>query len=73
MESINVQSDIRDFIEANSTNRLPPYKFDFVPYVSDNELNINNNESLYPKEITNKVKDFISNVFHAEPPSLEVY
>ena len=35
MELINPQADVREFIEFNDTNCLPPYKFEFIPYVSD--------------------------------------
>jgi len=35
MELINTQADIREFIELHDTNCLPPYKFEFIPYISD--------------------------------------
>jgi hypothetical protein len=35
VESVNTSFDIKDFIEKNSTNIFPPYKFEFVPYTSD--------------------------------------
>ena len=34
-EAINTTEDIKMFIEKNSTNSLPPYKFEFVPYTSE--------------------------------------
>jgi hypothetical protein len=73
MENINILSDIRSFIEKNATSALPPYKFEFVPYVSefDNKLN-NEYYSKIPKEIQDSVKQFISNVFYVEPPESEV-
>jgi len=73
MENINILSDIRTFIEKNATSSLPPFKFEFVPYVSefDNKLN-NGNNSKIPKEIQDNVKQFISNVFYVEPPETEV-
>jgi hypothetical protein len=35
IDSINTNADIKEFIEKNSTNTLPPYKFEFIPYTSD--------------------------------------
>ena len=35
IDIINSNTDIKDFIEKNSTNMYPPYKFEFVPYSSD--------------------------------------
>jgi len=73
MENINIVSDIRNFIEKNSSSALPPYKFEFVPYVSELENNINNeNQTKIPKEIQTSVKQFISNVFYIDPPETEV-
>lgn len=69
METINIQSDIRNFIEKNATNALPPYKFEFIPYMS--EETIIENKS-YPKDVVDKVKSFMSNVFFVEPPESEV-
>ena len=43
MELINSQADIREFIELNDTNCLPPYKFEFIPYISD--INEGNSET----------------------------
>ena len=74
MENINIQSDIREFIEQNSTNHLPPYKFEFIPYVSEiesknNSSNSNNqNGNNIPKDTLENVKNFISNVFFSTIP-----
>jgi len=35
MELVNSQADIREFIELNDTNCLPPYRFEFIPYITD--------------------------------------
>jgi hypothetical protein len=35
IELVNTNFDIKDFIEKNSTNIFPPYKFEFIPYTSD--------------------------------------
>ncbi len=72
MESINVQADIRRFIESNATNSLPPYKFEFIPYLSEIDSRINLETNKYPKELLTNVKSFISNVFYVEPPESEV-
>lgn len=71
MENINVQSDIRQFIESNATNSLPPYKFEFIPYMSEIDSKVSESNN-YPKEVISNVKNFISNVFYLEPPELEV-
>jgi septal ring factor EnvC (AmiA/AmiB activator) len=72
MEGINAQADIRSFIERNATNSLPPYKFEFIPYASEIDSRVNVESNKYPKEVLSNVKNFISNVFHAEPPESEV-
>lgn len=71
MEGINIQSDIRSFIEKNATNALPPYKFEFVPYMTEIDSRANVESSKYPKEVLANVKNFISNVFYIEPPESE--
>lgn len=72
MENINVQSDIREFIEKNATNSLPPYKLEFIPYVSEIESKTDHDFVNYPNTILSDVRDFISNVFFIEPPENEV-
>ena len=67
MESINVNADIKSFIQKNTTNRLPPYKFEFIPYTPE----IRNNQTV-PKDILSNVKTFISNVFFSEQPEIEI-
>jgi hypothetical protein len=71
MEAVNVQADIRNFIETNATNSLPPYKFDFIPYVSELEAKNSTEITNLPKETLTNVKNFISNVFYLEPPESE--
>jgi hypothetical protein len=74
MENINVQYDIREFIENNSTNDIPPYKFEFIPYISEIEsknTSANNGNSIQnsiPKVTLDNVKNFISNVFFSSIP-----
>jgi hypothetical protein len=73
MEAINIQSDIRDFIENNSTNAILQHKFEFIPYVSEIEGRSNVESFKYPKDILFNIKNFISNVFHKENQESEVY
>lgn len=47
VETVNTNADIKDFIEKNATNLLPPYKFEFVPYTSDVQTR-NYEQTLYP-------------------------
>ena len=73
MENINILSDIRNFIDKNSNSALPPYKFEFVPYVSELENKLNTEYQMkIPKEIQASVKEFITNVFYIDPPETEV-
>lgn len=80
MENINIQQDIREFIENNSTNDIPPHKFEFIPYISEIESKnsfINNGQNVeptIPKITLDTVKNFISNVFFSTiPENKEVY
>ncbi len=74
MESINVKFDLREFIENNSTNNIPPYKFEFIPYLSEIDSksvisnNGNNLPNSIPKVTLDTVKNFISNVFFSAIP-----
>lgn len=71
VESINTQADIKDFIEKNATNLPPPYKFEFIPYTSDVQTK-NYEQTPYPLEIINNVKNFISKTFFSEIPESEL-
>ena len=66
MESINVKRDLRQFIFRNSTNDLPPYKFEFVPYISSYDYD---KDDTISKTIISNVKEFISNVFFNDNPA----
>jgi hypothetical protein len=70
IEVINTTADIKEFIEKNATNLLPPYKFEFIPYTSDAQTKYYEQTS-YPIEVINKVKSFISNAFVSELPETE--
>ena len=72
MESVNIQADIRSFVESNATNSLPPRKFDFIPYITDIDSKSYPESNKYPKEVLTNIKNFISNVFYTEPPESEV-
>lgn len=70
IEVINTTTDIKEFIEKNATNLLPPYKFEFIPYTSDVQTKYYEQTS-YPIEVIDKVKNFISKAFVSELPELE--
>ena len=64
MENINVNKDIFNYIYKNSTNEIPPFKYDYIPYIS--ELNINtyhNNNLNIDKHLIKEVNNFIENIF----------
>lgn len=74
MENISIQQDVKEFIDNNATKDVPPYKFEFVPFISeiDNKgknVNIKSlqnteyNENITTKISLNSVKSFINNVF----------
>jgi hypothetical protein len=66
MENININKDIFNYINKNSTNALPPFKIDYIPYISELSMNnfnknkINNN---IDKDIIKEVNIFIENIF----------
>jgi hypothetical protein len=63
MESINIYRDISDFIFQNATNSIPPFKYDYVPYISDlNNFHNSKNNSI-DKDIIKDVNNFIENIF----------
>ena len=63
MENIDVKSDIFDYIYNNSTNDIPPMKFEYSPYISDFSQKKYKNIST---EIIDEVKSFIENVFSTD-------
>lgn len=67
---VDILCDVKDFIEKNSTNVFPPYKFEFIPYTSDVQTK-HFDQSNYPIEIINNVKNFISKTFITEIPETE--
>lgn len=64
MESINIIKDINNYINIHSTNEIPPFKYDYIPYLSElnNSYNKNNNIKI-DKDIIKEVNNFIENIF----------
>ena len=60
MENININKDISNYIYKNSTGEIPPFKYDYIPYLPD--LNKNNNLNI-DKNIIKDVNNFIGNIF----------
>ncbi len=65
MESININKDIFNYIYKNSTNIVPPFKYDYIPYTSDlnNNFNNSNKNNSIDKDIIKDVNNFIKNIF----------
>ena len=61
MENINIIKDINEFIYKNTTKDIPPFKHDYIPYLS--ELNKNKMNLKIDKNILNDIKNFIENNF----------
>ena len=61
MENINIIKDINEFIHKNTSKDIPPFKFDYIPYLSD--LNKNKKNEKIDKEIINEINNFIENNF----------
>ena len=70
IDKINIINDINIFINNNSTNDLPPYPIEYIPYIEKNEQITNEkknnlkNDKL--KEINNKVKNDLEKLFPEE-------
>ena len=66
MESININKDISNYLNINSSDEIPNFKYDYIPYLS--ELNINNSHNKnkninIDKDIIKDVNNFIENIF----------
>ena len=61
MENINIIKDINEFIYINTTKDIPPFKHDYIPYLS--ELNKNKMNLKIDKNILNDINNFIENNF----------
>ena len=70
IDKINIINDINIFINNNSTNDLPPYPIEYIPYIEKNEQITNGknnnlkNDKL--KEINDKVKNDLEKLFPEE-------
>ena len=61
MENINIRKDISEFIYKNTSKEIPPFKLDYIPYLSD--LNKNKNNLKIDKNILTDINNFIENNF----------
>ena len=61
MENINIIKDLNEFIYKNTTKDIPPFKHDYIPYLS--ELNKNKMNLKIDKNILNDINNFIENNF----------
>ena len=65
-EQMSVSNDIRRFIYDHQSSAIPPYKFEFVPYIHDHALprkTAPQDASFIPPAVVSNVKSFFSNVF----------
>lgn len=67
IDEVNGALDIKEFISENSTNTLPPFKFDFIPFNSELQTKPIEYQGA-SIEIVNNVKKFIFNTFINEIP-----
>lgn len=70
VEYITSHNDIKEFLAANSTNSLPPFKFDYIPFNSELQTKPIDYQSSNI-EIVNNVKNFIFKSFLNEIPEPE--
>ena len=64
MENINIIKDISQFIYKNTSRDIPPFKYDYIPYLSDlNKSKINSN---IDKGIIDEINNFITNNFTSD-------
>ena len=64
MENINIIKDISLFIHKNTSQEIPPFKYDYIPYLSD--LSKSKNNSNIDKGIIDEINNFISNNFTSD-------
>ena len=65
LEDVNINNDISIYIKNNRTNEIPPFKFDYVPYICKIDKQNNNNDETI-KDINLKVKEKITQLFPEE-------
>ena len=59
-DEIDINKDIKNFIEQNSTNDIIPFKYEFIPYTSNIGKKYKNLSNMIIKDI----KNFISTIFN---------
>ena len=60
-DEININKDIKNFIEQNSTNDLVPFKYEFIPYASNFGKKY---KSVLNTKIVKDVSEFITTIFN---------
>ena len=60
-DEININKDIKDFIENNATNDLIPFKYEFIPYSSNYGKKY---KAVLNTKIVKDVSDFITTIFN---------
>ena len=64
-DKINIYNDIEIYINNNKTNEIPPFRFDYIPYICNlDKQSINKDDEL--KNINLKVKEEIKSLFPEE-------
>ena len=66
LENIDINNDIEIYIKNNRTNDIPPFKFDYVPYISTLDKQSNYLDDEHMKNINLKVKEQIKKLFPEE-------
>ena len=61
MENINIIKDINEYIHKNTSKEIPPFKYDYIPYLS--ELNKNKTNIKIDQNVINDINNFIENNF----------
>ena len=66
LDKIEINNDIQLYIKNNKTNGIPPFKFDYVPYISnlDRQNIFNDDENI--KKISVKIKEEMKKIFPEE-------
>ena len=66
LEKIDINNDIQLYIKNNKTNGIPPFKFDYVPYICnlDRQTIFNDDENI--KKINTKIKEEMKKIFPEE-------
>ena len=64
MENINIIKDLNEFIYKNTTKDIPPFKHDYIPYLS--EINKNKMNSKIDKNVLDNINNFIENNFASD-------